>query len=745
MSYFEFPHTRSYDGDLGYIIKKLDELNARYNNFFDYNSIRFHDPVTWDIATVYPAFNIVYDEQSESLYISKTAVPAGIDILNADYWRLVSPFKVDTAFSIYSINPIANKPVAQKFNIIDADIHDVNARLTQAIADRETEINNLSTRISENTAAINEETDARESADTVINARIDNIVALPEGSTQGDAELMDIRVGADGVTYSSAGDAVRGQVESLQTRLGIDEVVYTYGKYVETTNPLTMEGGEPVPTGESNAWKCAIIACQPGDVFTINGASNYHTFRGWFFANALGGYLSESPATFDVSNNLEITAPANAAWLILNSNALSRRSYIGRLVQRTLDSFKSDLNTEILQRVYNDSLILSSYPANVTPIEIGAKTYADLQISGGTTVATATTRRSVIVRVVPGAYINIKKLQSRYTMLGFTTVYPANGVTVNTYQAWNGVVNTNVGLRAGTNDNYMICTYHDSSDSSTDEEMIAAMHIYYSTDEYAQFDELAHADSHMLNLLKYRPVGDVKKAYMAISCDDGNAALATYTLPRMKEWKELYNQNIPITMALFDTSAVMLNNTYKAQVIDAVENDGCAVAIHGVYSYFNYTTRMALMNYVSRQAAYLTTEIGTAPNAVIYPEHDYNDFIQTYCGSYYGVCGCGGSLKHNYTYADEANRHFYIGGKSNCYEIYRLAIHDPAITSESDVEDIIDFAIENNFIICPYFHDVDLVSGDRVEYLRAILDKFVSYGVSQGIEFIQLGQIKDIL
>ena len=72
------------------------------------------------------------------------------------------------------------------------------------------------------------EVEAATAALAVERARIDSFIALEDGSTTGDAELQDIRVGADGVTYSTAGTAVREQFATMDEEKSGIRVAETY-------------------------------------------------------------------------------------------------------------------------------------------------------------------------------------------------------------------------------------------------------------------------------------------------------------------------------------------------------------------------------------------------------------------------------------------------------------------------------------------------------------------------------------
>lgn len=76
-------------------------------------------------------------------------------------------------------------------------------------------------------------------------ARIDQFTKLKEGSTTGDAELMDARVGADGVTYDNLGTANRTQFANLKSDLSnlSEEMVdlnFKTGLKYESDTELTL-------------------------------------------------------------------------------------------------------------------------------------------------------------------------------------------------------------------------------------------------------------------------------------------------------------------------------------------------------------------------------------------------------------------------------------------------------------------------------------------------------------------------
>ena len=85
----QFPYTNFHELNLMWILEALKEIQTTTEQFVAINSLKYANPIQWNIVKQYEKNTIVIDPLTGTAYISVQPVPTGVSLTNEDYWTVV--------------------------------------------------------------------------------------------------------------------------------------------------------------------------------------------------------------------------------------------------------------------------------------------------------------------------------------------------------------------------------------------------------------------------------------------------------------------------------------------------------------------------------------------------------------------------------------------------------------------------------------------------------------------------------
>lgn len=254
----------------------------------------------------------------------------------------------------------------------DKKITDFQNTTKASLDSQNTKIDNfkseVNTSLSNQNTSINQTTSAQNSKITTLESRMDTFTRLSEGSTTGDAELHDIRVGANGTTYDTAGNAVRGQYSQLKEDL------------------INIYGDETISKYKLNWIENEYVNGNTGEIITYNGwkRTDYteikKDFPLYFTTNKTTD--NEDCAYYDENKNyvgkLYITAnsdmainrvPTNAKYFIISChNSITMKAYCDTITIKHLyekaNELENKTNPYMLPKYYDSYMVEKNNKVN---------------------------------------------------------------------------------------------------------------------------------------------------------------------------------------------------------------------------------------------------------------------------------------------------------------------------------------------------------------------------------------------
>ena len=172
-----------------------------------------------------------------------------------------------------------------------------------------------------------------------LNTRVDNIIANA-GDTGNNAELVDIRLGYDGTTYPTAGDAVREQAKDSNNKLSIFNLTndkFTIDGYINCTNGATANK----PTGYVITDYIGVL--QGSYIYVTNPKIWYGTMGMAFYDHAKK-YISGIDINAFSGNTYGIfEVPSNAEYFRASSQKGNENAVVIFGVKSDLADVKNDL------------------------------------------------------------------------------------------------------------------------------------------------------------------------------------------------------------------------------------------------------------------------------------------------------------------------------------------------------------------------------------------------------------------